>query len=330
MRKKDYLCKEECDCLKGIFAVFVLMSHLFGAVSSYFVTSPFRHVFQAMGYLSVSVFFFLSGYGLSLQYSRRGKAYLTQFPKRRLLPYAIVYLFTLLIYLFFRVIVLGEAFRFPLFILSFLLSNTYISNGWYLQTLFLFYLFFLAAYFSFKKRKHKYAFLFLLVVLYCIICFFCKAPTHLYKSSLAFPLGFSYYDEQEKIDRFLENGRRELICSIGLFFSFCACFIVGSLPIFPIVARLFEMGSAVFFVLFVLTLVRHVRINWFFTRWLGKYYLEIYVMQGMAISLFQSRLIFLENPILLVLAACVVLGILVLLTHPIYGYINQKLFRRSK
>lgn len=56
-RTKDYLSKENTDCVKGIFAVSILLHHIaqFNPVElPYYV-----HILvQSMGYLSVSVFFF--------------------------------------------------------------------------------------------------------------------------------------------------------------------------------------------------------------------------------------------------------------------------------
>lgn len=98
-RTKDYLSKENTDCVKGIFAVSILLHHIaqFNPVElPYYV-----HILvQSMGYLSVSVFFFFSGYGLSLQY-RKNKDYLKHFLRHRVLSLYGKYLFIMLLYLLF-------------------------------------------------------------------------------------------------------------------------------------------------------------------------------------------------------------------------------------
>lgn len=68
---KDYLSKENTKALKGIFAVFVLWHHLY-QYSALITGTVIGIVFQAMGYLSVGMFFFLSGYGLTTSYRNRG------------------------------------------------------------------------------------------------------------------------------------------------------------------------------------------------------------------------------------------------------------------
>ena len=67
------LSKDKCNCLKGVFAMVVLLHHLkqhSGVFSDYAVPSI---IFQAMGYLSVAVFFFISGYGLAISWQKKGK-----------------------------------------------------------------------------------------------------------------------------------------------------------------------------------------------------------------------------------------------------------------
>lgn len=67
------LSKDKCNCLKGIFAIIVLIHHLkqhSGVFSDYAVPSI---ILQAMGYLSVAVFFFISGYGLAFSWQKKVK-----------------------------------------------------------------------------------------------------------------------------------------------------------------------------------------------------------------------------------------------------------------
>ena len=61
----DYLSRNTTNSLKGVMALMVLLCHLHGRVQL-FSNSILGTLFTAFGYLAVSGFFFLSGYGLFL------------------------------------------------------------------------------------------------------------------------------------------------------------------------------------------------------------------------------------------------------------------------
>ena len=60
------LTKENTLALKGIFAIIVLVHHIYQY--SLLVDGHVGWMLQASGWLSVSIFFFLSGYGLTKSY----------------------------------------------------------------------------------------------------------------------------------------------------------------------------------------------------------------------------------------------------------------------
>ena len=70
-----YLDKQNTDCLKGLCAMAVVISHLCsqtGIGSSLGLGA----IYSALGYLAVSVFFALSGYGLAFSYNRTGGVFI--------------------------------------------------------------------------------------------------------------------------------------------------------------------------------------------------------------------------------------------------------------
>ena len=86
MEHTAYLSKRNTDCLKGILAVLVLIHHL-TQNSGLLMDTPLRGVFANLGYLSVSAFLFLSGYGMMASYNKKGKKYAEQLPLKRMLPF---------------------------------------------------------------------------------------------------------------------------------------------------------------------------------------------------------------------------------------------------
>ena len=74
-----------------------------------------------------------------------------------------------------------------------------------------------------------------------------------------------------------------------LFFS--VCFVLGSKNLVDstFLTLLFKMASAVLFVVNVFTIINVFNIKNDVTKWLSKYYLEIYLFQGMSFILCRNR-----------------------------------------
>ena len=107
LEKKDsclgevYLSKEISVCLKGLFAITVLLHHLYqhaheqiGILSNIIVSG----ILQFSGAWSVSMFFFFSGYGLMSSYKMKGRIYVLELPKKRILPFYLICIFLIAVY----------------------------------------------------------------------------------------------------------------------------------------------------------------------------------------------------------------------------------------
>lgn len=73
--------------LRGLLALGIIMHHtsqVYGLDAC--ILSPFRH-FLTLGAPIVAIFFFLSGYGLCISLSKKGKSYINGFLKKRLNTY---------------------------------------------------------------------------------------------------------------------------------------------------------------------------------------------------------------------------------------------------
>ncbi len=66
----DYFCREKTECLKGWLAMGVLAHHLFQRTSLIPGDSLLGFFFSCLGSYCVSMFFFISGYGLMASYNR--------------------------------------------------------------------------------------------------------------------------------------------------------------------------------------------------------------------------------------------------------------------
>lgn len=88
-RMLKYLSKEQTDCLKGLFAILVLVHHLYqhsGLISNLYLGV----LFNSLGYFAVAIFLFLSGFDLEISYKKNGQEYLRGFVRSKIIPFDVV------------------------------------------------------------------------------------------------------------------------------------------------------------------------------------------------------------------------------------------------
>lgn len=68
----DYFCRETTERLKGWLSIGVLAHHLYQRTGLVPSDSLFGFFFSSLGGYCVSMFFFISGYGLMASFSRIG------------------------------------------------------------------------------------------------------------------------------------------------------------------------------------------------------------------------------------------------------------------
>lgn len=81
--RADYISKENCNIIKGVFILLVFFRHFLGYFSE---RNGLIFAFDAhLGQLIVTMFLFYSGYGVAESFARKGVAYARDFPKKRIL-----------------------------------------------------------------------------------------------------------------------------------------------------------------------------------------------------------------------------------------------------
>lgn len=90
--------KQQTDSLKGIFAIMVVLSHLFSrcGLGANIGLGP---IYTALEYWGVSVFLFISGYGLMSRYIQIRGEYFLGFTRNRILPIYMLNVLLIAIYL---------------------------------------------------------------------------------------------------------------------------------------------------------------------------------------------------------------------------------------
>lgn len=199
-------------------------------------------------------------------------------------------------------------------------GKTIIANGWYLQTILIFYALYYFVYgLSDKKSIVCNRFLiikiFALTVLYIVTNLLMDWESVRYNSIFAFSLGILWCEYRNKIDIVIE--KCWFVSVIVSFISFAVTFVTG------VKFSQVTLLSSVAFVIFALIVLMKIPVNCAVTRWLGQYYFEIYVMQGIALLFFHSDIAYIENGWLYSIICTVGTLVLAVVIHPLFAWIGR-------
>lgn len=194
----DYLSNKSTKSLKGLLALFIIFHH----ISQKITTGENFSNFEYMGRYIVSLFFFLSGYGLYFQYSNNS-TYMENFLKKRLVRIFIPFFIFIVIYVIYRA-TLGEVINVDFFLSFWKDHSNIIYNGWFINSIIVLYVIF---YVSFVRKDSKIA-EYKLVFLTLVYIFWKAYQNHgdwEYVSIMAFLLGVFWMKNRVYIDKFLEK-----------------------------------------------------------------------------------------------------------------------------
>lgn len=336
--KTDYLSLPQTAALKGILAICVLLCHTIPA-SKVFYGNILSPLIGSLGYLSVSVFFFLSGYGIMTQYSIKKEKYLHSFLKRRVLSIYLLTVFLIAIYWIFHRL-LGQNDPLYSIISSFLIGNTIVSNGWYLQVIVLFYLIWYLCVYFIRIPKLRSVALGGAIILYMFAAALLFSGSTWYECSLSFILGMLFQQNRERIEQTFFKTKHRYIRWLILVACLFAGFYVAVHITYPVnvsINGIIRIGfkclsSPLFCMLVILVLavlnLEQCRI----LRYLGKISIEIYVLQGIPLALFRWKSLCIEKGWLyniVVIASTIILAVAM---HPLIHFIMkipQKLWRNE-
>lgn len=318
--KQSYFSKSHTDCIKGIFALMVVICHIWGQISSEVNTGGFiihnlGRLFTIMGYISVSIFFFLSGYGLMSQHEKFGENYIKAFPKRNILSLYAINLFLIGLYCLFNVLM---QVRLDLSILAFslLYGNTIIPYGWYLQAIILFYIFFYISSLITKKHMEKIIIVFFLLFIYCLVANKFLSLTW-YECSFTFVLGMLFKIRKDRIDSIIKR-HYTLFLTFAILLFLLSCF--WGNKTFSLIGIFLKIISTILFCFVIVLLAMKVNFKNPLTTFLSNIYLEIYALQGITIAFFRSNIVYVKDAYLY--------GATVILATVALAYIFHPVFRK--
>ena len=284
----DYLGVKTTLGLKGFLALGIIFHHL----SQWVTTGSEFSNFAYMGTYIVSIFFFLSGYGLYYQNEHKPN-YMNGFLYKRLSRILVPFIFISLIYLVYRV-ANGQVINIEYFINLFLKGSTIIINGWFVNIIILMYLFFYVSFKLFKKSELAIFLNLLLILGYIFVAIKLNYGFWWYNSSLPFAVGLLWAKYKNRIDALINKYYFALLIffTILLFISHRYDFIISKLNItdsysYALIANLDNVIFTIYFILFI----KKFNFDNKYLNFIGTISFELYMIHGLFMSIFAKYLV---------------------------------------
>lgn len=283
------LSKDKSNAVKGVLAILIVFHH-FSTTCDISSFSEFRR----WGSIIVSVFFFMSGYGLGRSITLKGKVYLSNFLSHRLWKSVILpYIIALIIFLVYLNVDVPDA---STLVGDWSRGFTLLPNAWFIVALALMYL----GFFFINKtsgRCHVVK-IFLYTLVYIIIVYSVGFERCWYVSVIMFPLGMLYADKENELVTLL-NRYRARIWLIPLMMGItCTCFIMQTI-ISSIVAFM-ALTIALVFVMISIEVERIGKIGVF--SFLSAISYEIYLCHGVAMKMCRGKYLNISDDWMFVIA----------------------------
>lgn len=269
----DYLSKERCNSIKGIFILLIFLTHSIQYIraSGYGflgIDNITQVILKFTGQLVVVMFLFYSGYGVAVQIKRKGEQYVQQMPQHRilktLLNFDIAVCFFILLAL-----LLSRPLRIDQVLLSFLAWDSVGNSNWYIFIILLCYIF---TYFANRVSSRYAGWLILGVSIVAMLVLSCVKGTWWYDTILAYPAGYIYANYRQQVESILKR------YYFALFFIFVCIFLFihghG-----PYLRGLRPNLMAVAFALIVVMLTMKVHIGNSWLQWFGTNLFPLYIYQ---------------------------------------------------
>lgn len=300
-KKTEELNKGKTSVLKAVMAIIIVLHHM----SLQGIESLMQ--FFSWGAPIVSVFFFISGYGLSLNFFSKGNTYLSNFISHRifrnlLLPFILAWaLYRIINWCFLPDLVTeinNLVFK----------GITLLPHSWYVYAILLFYIFF---YIACKLSEKNFPFIIVtLTIVYILVCEYAGFDRCWYISSLAFPTGVFAGKYIDSLKEFASIGIRYLMF-VPLCISLIGLFVYSRNEILYMFVYIL---IPIMITMICLKIKLEELCRFKSVSFLSNISYEIYLGQGISMSMCRGNRYYIENDymyILLVLIMTVVLAFLI-------------------
>ena len=317
---ENYLDKRYTDIIKGIFLIFVFISHFIAynvTLQNNWVDSYGVKFIKQLGQLMVTLFLFYSGYGVMESVKKKGEDYIKSFPKKRILTTLINFDIAVIIYMF-----VSKYFQTHQFSIKYLLSSligwdTFGNSNWYIFAILCLYLISYLSVKSFKNRKQRAISILIGTTLFTVIMQFYK-DGYFYNTAYCFAFGAIFSLYKEEIEKWL-NGK-ELLLAIYILILFLISYKLKKY------LGWYYIYTVAFTTLIVL-ITRKISIKNFILEWVGKNLFPLYIFQRIPMMLLIDKGYFNNNTYIL-FAMCFVITIVITLVYNLIMFIKNKITKK--
>ena len=278
--------KEHVSTLKGVMAISIVAFHLF------YQTDDWLFMFSSWGAPIVSMFYFISGYGLALNYRAKGNEYLSHFFKHRIwesliLPFLLVWVVNRIISGNISMSLLDELIKLLMY------GETTLPYSWYVFSILLFYILF----YMIASKKNVVIISFLCVFLYIALTVSLSYERCWYISALAFPLGIFYCKYEERICA-LWNVPVKYYVTVPLCLLLTAACVISK-------NEFCYLFAYIFIPIVIVCLCAKIQIYNRNIQWISNVSYEIYLCQGVSMILLRGNYFFVKSDFLYIIATFV-------------------------
>lgn len=277
---EDYLSLENCNAMRGLFALSPLLVHI-GDSASY---GTLLSWWSSYGNLVIDGFFFFTGFGLMKSYILK-PGYSKNFLSKRLMKILVPYIIATLVYWAADFVFLG--FLYPVSGIFHAIACGYpiVLFSWFIIHLLLFYVFF---YILMKVCKNHYLLMVLGGFLYYVgttVLFYSRGfGMHWYETSLAIPIGMLWAIYEKQIFKFMSKNYWPKF--IGTIAISVVVYFASGLKIFNIFPQGYPAHKVIVYALFCICMIFSMMKYYVgnpITKFLGDISFEIYLLHGVLI-----------------------------------------------
>lgn len=206
----DYLGREQCDSVKGIFILTVFFAHFMQ-----YVRMAGGHAIDIrLGQMIVTLFLFYSGYGVMESIKKKGDEYVKSMPKRRILTTLLNFDVAVLAFILLDLL-LGRSITIKQSFLSFVCWDSVGNSNWYIFAIIVCYLTaFIACY---KSQFRRWGGVISFVILsFVMLALALVKDSWWYDTILCFPAGMIYSQYKSRIEVLCSRFWWPVMLSLGL------------------------------------------------------------------------------------------------------------------
>jgi peptidoglycan/LPS O-acetylase OafA/YrhL len=307
---ENYLSKDECLSIKGVFVFLVFLSHASPYISQNagdgnLLNQLFFKFTSLIGQLMVVMFFFYSGYGIFEQVKRKGTDYVHSFIRRRFFPTYFSFVICVFLYLLLSFFIHKE-YSILQILLSFVGWESIGNSNWFMFVTFVLYLLFVVS-FSIPKQNKSGLIIFTIISIAFLVILILFKESWWWNTFLCFPLGMWWSCFKEKFESFLFSDWKNWLSAFVLSFALFVCFYVIGRKI-PL---LYICTSAFFALTVCLATVKIDCCKGVVFGFLGKHVFSIYILQRLVFIIVEYMCASIMKIPALFLVICFVLTIII-------------------